>query len=446
MADSFDNGAAVLTDTQAKLEAARCLMCEEPPCVTACPAQVPVRHFIRAIRFDSPRRAINLIRDRNVFAGVCGLACPVDELCVGACRSTDLTTPIAIGALQHYAAVMALRSGRLGRRGPRTGERVAVIGGGPSGLAAAAELARLGHQPTVLEKQKRPGGICTYGVPQSRMPQELVTGEVEYVNSLGVEIATSSVFGRGQTVDDLFAAGYKAVYVSAGAQQAARPGVPGENLEGVTTWKELLDGLSAYELGEGNEPLMTDSVIIVGGGSVAMDVACAARTLGAKEIDLVCLESPREMPAYASELDEAWEQGARFHTRSMPVEITGRDGRVTGLKAVRIRWKEPDNFVPSNAEVIDGTEYWLPGRMVVLAIGARPAAGLAAALPGVKLDDGGRIVVDPETQATSRAGVFAGGDVAAGGGATIVQAVAEGKRAGQAIDAYLGGEARGTAS
>jgi glutamate synthase (NADPH/NADH) small chain len=437
MAEMMNADAAGLTDTQAKLEASRCLMCEDPPCVAACPAQVPVKHFIRAIRFDSPRRAINLIRDRNVLAGVCGLACPVDELCVGACRSTDLTAPIAIGSLQHYAAVTALRSGWLGRPNARKGEKVAIIGAGPSGLAAAAELARRGHRPVVFEKNPRAGGICTYGVPKSRVPQELVAGEVEYVRSLGVEIKTSSPFVPDQTVDDLFAAGYKAVYVSTGAQEAMRLGIPGESLEGVTTWKALLDALSVYELGEGDKPLVAQSVIIVGGGSVAMDVACATRELGASEIDVVCLEAPREMPAYHDELDEAWDAGVRFHTRSMPLEITAQGGRVTGLKAVRIRWREPDRFVPSNAEAIERTEYWLPGEMVVLAIGARPVEGLARILPGVTADGTGRIVVDPEAGATGRPGVFAGGDVASGGGATIVQAVAEGKRAGEAIDAYL---------
>ena len=439
MADLVCKGVSVLTDTQAKLEAGRCLMCEDPPCVAACPAQVPVKHFIRAIRFDLPRRAINLIRDRNVFAGVCGLACPVDELCVGACRSTDLSTPIAIGALQHYAAVRALRSGRAGQRGPGSGQRVAVIGGGPSGLAAAAELARLGHRPTVFEKMRRAGGVCTYGVPKSRVPQDLVAGEIEYVKSLGVEIKTSSYFGAGATVDDLHAAGYKAVYWAVGAQTDPRPDVTGwEKLMGVFSGKGLLDYFSACELGEATDKLpVADSVIIVGGGGVAMDLAMAAATRGAQEIDLVCLESPREMPAYHTEVEEARAAGVRFHTRSMPVELTGENGKVTGLRAVRIRWKEPDKFVPSNAETIAGTEYWLPGAMVLFAIGARPDVGLAKVLPGVKLDDDGRVLVDPETQATSRPGVFAGGDVAASGGATIVEAVAEGKRAGQAIDAYL---------
>ena len=207
----------------------------------------------------------------------------------------------------------------------------------------------------------------------------------------------------------------------------------------------LLDSFSAYELGEATDtPPMTDSVIIVGGGGVAMDLAAAAATLGAKEIDLVCLESPREMPAYHTEVEEARAAGVRFHTRSMAVELTGENGKVTGLRAVRIRWKEPDKFVPSNAETIAGTEYWLPGAMVLFAIGARPDMGLAKVLPGVKLDNTGWIVVDPETQATSRPSIFAGGDVAVCGPGltpvrqgTIVQAVADGKRAGQAIDAYL---------
>ena len=426
----------VLTDTQAKLEASRCLMCDDPPCVAACPAQVPIKHFIRAIRFDSPRRAINLIRERNVLAGVCGLACPVEDLCVGACRSTDLTTPIAIGKLQHYAAVTELAAGRTMASEPVDGRKVAVIGAGPSGLAAAAELARLGHQPTIFEKNRRPGGICTYGVPAHRVPQELVAGEIEYVKNLGVEIETSTSFGGGRSLDDLLGAGFGAVYVAVGAQRAYRPGIGGEELTGVTTWKDLLEAFSRFKLGEGPRPEVSKDVIIVGGGSVAMDVASAAGQLGAKEIDIVCLESPREMPADAEELQEAWDLGVRFHTRSMPVEITGQEGKVTGLKAVRIRWKEPDRLVPDNAERIDGTEYWLPGSMVVLAIGAGPEADLAKWLPGVKFD-GGRIAVDPETQATSRAGVFAGGDAVSGGGATIVRSVAEGQRAGAAIDAYL---------
>ena len=430
---------SVLTDTQAQLEASRCLMCEDSPCVAACPARVPVKHFIRALRFESPRRAINLIREQNVFAGVCGLACPVDRLCEGACSSTELSMPIQIGRLQHYAAETALRAGWKSRATPRTGQKVAIIGGGPSGLAAAAELARCGHRPTVFEKSPRPGGICTYGVPAHRVPQELVAGEVEYVKSLGVEIKPSSPLGDGTTLDALLAQGYRAVYVAAGAQQAAAVPIPGADLPGVPTWKQLLNAFSAFKLGEGPKPDVPQNVIIVGGGSVAMDVASAALQLGAAEIDMVCLEAPREMPADRNELDEVWAAGARFHTRSTPIEITGTGGKVTGLKVARIRWKEPDKCIPSNAVRIAGTEYWLPGAMVVFAIGAKPSPELAKLLTGVKLDASGRIVIDPETGATSRPGVFAGGDVAAGGGMTIVRAVAEGKRAGQAIDAYLRG-------
>jgi glutamate synthase (NADPH/NADH) small chain len=427
----------VLTDTQARLEAARCLMCDDPPCVKACPAAVPVKHFIRAIRFDSPRRAINLIRERNVFAGVCGLACPVDDLCVGACASTELSTPIAIGKLQHFAAVMEIQSGRKPTPRPVSGRKVAIIGAGPSGLTAAAELARLGHRPTVFEKSKRPGGVCTYGVHSRRVPRELTAAEIEYVESLGVEIRTGSLFGDGQTLDDLFRAGYQAVYISAGLQEPATVGLPGENLKGVTNWKEVLEGFTSFGFGEGKKPAVPKQVIILGGGSVAMDAACAVRSLGAKEIDMVCLEAPSEMPAYHAELDEAWDEGVRFHTRSMPLRITGPKGKVTGLKAVRIRWRKAGKFVPSNAVKIGGTEYWLPGSMVVFAIGARLSADLRKALRGVKLDKAGRIVVDPETGATSRAGVFAGGDLVSGGGTMIVKAVAEGKRAGQAIDNYL---------
>jgi glutamate synthase (NADPH/NADH) small chain len=427
-----------LTDTQAKIEASRCLMCEDPPCVQACPADVPVKQFIRAIRFDLPRRAINLIRSKNVFAGVCGMACPVDELCVGACTSTELNTPIAIGRLQHYAAAKALEAGWTEGAASPTGEKVAVIGAGPSGLAAAAELARLGLRPTVFEKQKLPGGICTYAVPGSRLPQSLVAGEADYVKSLGVEFSMESPLGPQRTLDDLLAAGFKAIYVSVGLQEAATPGMPGEDLGGVTTWRSLLGECASYHLGEGEKPAVGKRVIVVGGGSVAMDVAVISRELGAEEIDLVCLEGPNEMPSYHVELDEAWDDGVRFHTRSMPVEITGSGGKVSGLKLTRIRWKEPGRFVPSNAEKLEGTEYWLPGDTVVFAIGARPVSGFADVFSGVELDRSGRLLADAETGATSRPGVYAGGDAVAGGGMTIVKAVAEGRRAGQAIADYLG--------
>ena len=272
----------------------------------------------------------------------------------------------------------------------------------------------------MFEKNPRPGGICTYGVPAHRIPQDLVAGEIEYIKSLGVEIKPNSPLGGDVTLDGLFAQGFRAVYVAAGAQTAAIPPVPGAKLAGVTNWKQLFDAFSAFNLGERPQPTVASSVIIVGGGSVAMDVATVARLLGAAEIDIVCLESPREMPADSDELDEVWDAGARFHTRSMPLEVTSANGKVTGLKAARIRWKEPDKFIPSNAERLAGTEYWLPGAMVVFAIGAKPAAELAKLLPGVKLDASGRIVVSPETGATSRAGVYAGGDAAAGGGMTIV--------------------------
>ncbi len=412
-------------------------MCDDPPCVAECPAGVPVKHFIRAIRFETPRRAINLIRDKNVLAGICGVACPVEKLCVGACTNTELSTPIAIHQLQHYAAVKAIDAGWGESPGPATGEKVAVIGGGPASLAAAAELARQGHKPTVFEKQPHAGGICRYGVPGHRVSSELVAGEVAFVKSLGVEFKTGSTFGEKQTVDDLFSSGFKAVFVSAGLEEAITPGIPGEDLQGVTTWKPFLTAFASFELGEGPKPFVPKSVLVVGGGSVAMDVASAAKSLGAEEIDLLCLESPCEMPADLRELDEVWDAGARFHTRSMPLEITGAGGKVQGLRATRIRWKKPDKFIPSNAQAIEGTEYWLPAEMVVLAIGARPAPHLAKALSGVDLDASGRIVVDPETGRTSRAGVYAGGDLAKNGGATIVKAVAEGKRAGEAIAAYL---------
>jgi glutamate synthase (NADPH/NADH) small chain len=440
---------AALTDTQAKLEASRCLMCDDPPCVKACPAGVPVKHFIRAIRFDSPRRAINLIRDRNVLAGVCGLACPVDNLCVGACTSTDLSTPIAIGKLQHYAAVTEIQSGRKPTPRPASGDRVAIIGAGPAGLAAAAELACLGHRPTVFEKSKHPGGVCTYGIHSRRVPRALTAAEIEYIKGLGVEIRTGCAFGDGDaadvapppsavdSLDGLFAAGFKAVYVATGLQEPATPRIPGESLKGVTTWKALLEAFAAHGLGDARKPAVPKQVIVVGGGSVAMDAACAAKSLGAKEIDMLCLEAPNEMPAYHAELDDAWAEGIRFHTRSLPLRLTGKQGKVTGLRAVRIRWLRPKNFTPRNAEKIKGTEYWLPGSMVIFAIGAKPSPDFRKALRGVKLDKAGRIIVDPETGATSRAGVFAGGDVVPGGGTMIVKAVAEGKRAGQAIDAFL---------
>ncbi len=411
---------------EAVIEASRCLMCEEPPCNAGCPAGVDVRRFVRKIRFGNFRGAARLIREANILVGICGRVCPQEMLCMEHCTRAALDTPIDIAGLQRFAGDCELAQVAPVPDIEERSGRVAVVGAGPGGLAAAAELRRAGVTVGVFDSARVAGGVLTRGIPPFRLDPSFAEGELAYTARLGVELHL------GENVDDpvgLLDKGFDAVFVSTGLWRPYTIGLEGEDLDGVHVAGEFLSAVAA-----GERPRVGARVVVIGGGNVAMDAATTALRLGAARVHLCCLESRDEMPAFRSEVEVAQSEGVEFHTRTRPVRIVGRDGTVSGYEGVGIRWKEPGLLVPSNAEDIPGTEFSLAADAVIEAIGQ----GVLYKFPSLDLAGRGLIGVDPDTLQTSVEGVFAGGDIISGGG-TAVRAVADGKRAAESIIAYLDG-------
>ena len=410
---------------EAVLEASRCLMCDEAPCLDGCPAGVDVRRFIRKIRFGNFRGAARLIRGANLLVGICGRVCPQEILCMENCTRGNLDTPIDIAGLQRFAGDIEL--GTLAPLPvPADGreEKVAVLGAGPAGLAAAAELRKRGFGVEVFERADSMGGVLTQGIPPFRLNRAFVDSELDYVGRLGTTVR----LGRDEKdVAALLESGFDAVIIGVGLYRPYTIGLPGEDLDGVLVASDLLAAVA-----RGEKPDLGKRVVVIGGGNVAIDAAMTALHLGAERVDLCSLESHDELPAFRSEIEIAQGEGIEFHTRTKPVRILGAEGNVSGYEGVGIRWKEPGLLVPSNAEDIPGTEFRLAATAVIEAIGQ----GVRDRYEGVDADERGLIGVDAETMATSMPGVFAAGDVVSGG-ATAVQAFAEGKRAAAGVASYL---------
>lgn len=422
---------------QALLEASRCLFCHDAPCSSACPAGIDVAGFIRRLKSGNQAGAAQLIFQANVFGDTCARVCPVENLCQEACSHTELSEPIQIGRLQRYAWEKGHQHLDVAPALTNTREvKVAVVGAGPAGLAAAAELARLGYEVEVFEATSKAGGVLTTGIPAYRLPPSVVEGEVDLIRRLGVKISYDQGVDGQVNPDALRAKGFQAIFLGTGLGQSLRAQIPGEDLEGVFWAKELLRAIKE------NPVIHKDlcaklgrRVAVIGGGNVAIDTACSLLRLGADKVEMVCLEGPQEMPAFPSEVRFAWDDGVELHTRSKPLCILGKEGRVIGLEGVGIRWKKPGLFVPDNAVVVEGTGFQLRVDSVVEAIGQRPDE-VVAKIFRLETSPAGLVIVDSETGQTSNTAVFAGGD-AVNGGATVVQAVAEGKRAARGMHRYL---------
>jgi len=416
---------------EAVLEASRCLMCDEAPCLDGCPAGVDVRRFVRKIRFGNFRGAARLIREANLLVGICGRVCPQEILCMENCIRGNLDTPIDIAGLQRFAGDIELGTlAPLPEVVEARGEKVAVLGAGPAGLAAAAELRKRGFGVEIFERADSMGGVLSQGIPPFRLNRAFVESELDYVGRLGAEVHLAR---DERDIGALLRSGFDAVVIGVGLYRPYTIGLPGEDLEGVHVAADLLAAVA-----RGETPDLGERVVVIGGGNVAIDAAMTALHLGAERVDMCSLESYDELPAFRSEVEIAQGEGIEFHTRTKPVRILGAGGRVSGYEGVGIRWKEPGLLVPSNAEEIPGTEFGLAATAVIEAIGQ----GVRDRYEGVDADERGLIRVDAETMATSMPGVFAAGDVVSGG-ATAVQAFAEGKRAAAGVEAHLSGEALG---
>ncbi len=424
-------------------EALRCLECKDPVCMKECPVNIDIRRFIRLIYQKDYDSAIKKIRESNYLPAICGRVCPQESLCEQACLVGKRNEPLAIGKLERFVADYELKNGNFTppEIKEKKGQKVAVVGAGPGGLTAAADLAIRGYEVTIFEALHEAGGVLKYGIPEFRLPKHIVDAEVDRVKALGVEIKTNVVIGRTLTIDELFdEMNFEAVYIGTGAGSPRFMNIPGENLSGVYSASELLTRVNlmkAYKYPEYDTPLkIGQRVSVVGGGDVAMDAARTSKRLGPERVDLFYRRSREEMPARIEEIHHAEEEGIHFHLLTNPVEIFGDDnGWVRAIKLQKMELGEPDDQGRRRPVPIEGEYFTVETDTVVIAIGQSPNPIIQQTTPGLKTTKWGTIIVD-EVGATSREGIFAGGDISRGG-ATVIEAVSDGKLASRSIDEYL---------
>lgn len=443
---NFDEVPLGYTEDLALLEAKRCIQCKKPSCVDGCPVDVDIPGFVRLIADGDFVGAALKIKETNSLPAVCGRVCPQEIQCEQVCILGKKGDPVAIGRLERFVADYERNRGDIAIPAlpPKTGKNVAVVGSGPAGLTVAGDLVKLGHDVTIFEGLHEPGGVLIYGIPEFRLPKSIVAAEVDYLKKLGVKIVTNMVIGRVKTVDDLFAEGYDAVFLGVGAGAPVFMNIPGENLNGIYSANEYLTRsnlMKAYRFPEYDTPIaIGKNVGVLGGGNVTMDSARTALRLGADNVYVIYRRTEVEMPARIEEVHHAKEEGVQFNLLTNPVEYIGDDrGWVKGVRCIRMELGEPDESGRRRPVPIKGSEYVIDVDMVVVAIGTMANPVIPHTTPGLDTNRWGYIVTDEATGATSREGVFAGGDIVTGS-ATVILAMGAGRKAAQAIDAYLKGK------
>jgi len=430
-----------LPERIALLEAERCLLCKDPKCVAGCPVGINIPRFIQLLTEGKLPEAAHCLLNDNPLPAVTGRVCPQETQCELECIRGYKGLPVAIGHLERFLGDWA--RGHAQRpaleAAPPTGKQVGIVGAGPGGLTAAGELARLGHQVTVFEALHKPGGVLVYGIPEFRLPKQIVREEVARLERAGVKILCNTVIGRTYTLAELRAR-FDAVFIANGAGLPVFMNIPGENLKGVYSANEYLTRanlMGARRSARAGTPILTGRrVATIGGGNVALDAVRTAKRLGAESATIVYRRTRKEMPARAEEVLHAEEEGIQFEFLAAPVAIQG-DARnwVTGLQCVRMELGEPDASGRARPRAIPGSEFLVPCEVVIVAIGTRANPLLAGTCPELKLDSRGGIAVD-EQGMTNLPGVFAGGDIVRGA-ATVILAMGDGKRAARAIHEYL---------
>ena len=440
-ATNFEEVCLGFDETLALREASRCLNCKNPRCVGSCPVNISIPEFISHVAAGDFEGAGKVIERDSSLPAICGRVCPQENQCEGSCILGIKGEPVAIGQLERFVADWN-RSHRSGDAAPAipepNGFKVAVVGSGPSGLACASDLARMGYKVTIFEALHRPGGVLVYGIPEFRLPKDrVVAKEIADVQALGVEIRTNVIVGRTVTIDSLLADGYDAVFVGSGAGLPRFMGIPGENLNGVYSANEFLTRnnlMKAYRDDYLTPVNAGKRAIVVGGGNVAMDAARTALRLGA-DTTIVYRRTEKELPARREEVHHAAEEGIHFAMLTNPVEVLGNEvGTVTGIRCIRMELGEPDSSGRRSPVPVPGSEFEIPADIVIMALGTSPNPLIAATTEGLDTCRHGCLVTTDEV-VTSRPGVFAGGD-AVTGAATVILAMGAGRKAAAAIDKY----------
>ncbi|AEE97417.1 sulfide dehydrogenase (flavoprotein) subunit SudA [Mahella australiensis 50-1 BON] len=441
---NFDEVALGYSPDEAIREAQRCIQCKHPFCVEGCPVHVQIPQFIKLITEGRFEDAAQKIKETNNLPAVCGRVCPQEEQCEARCVLNRKGQSVAIGRLERFAADYQMKKGIPDPERPiKIGKKVAVIGSGPAGLTAAADLAKLGYDVTVFESFHELGGVLVYGIPEFRLPKALVKQEIEFLKRLGVKFVTNVIVGNTLTIDDLFDDGYQAVFIGTGAGLPKFMDIPGESLNGVYSANEYLTRVNlmkAYLFPKADTPIKkAHKVAVVGGGNVAMDAARCALRLDADEVHIVYRRSEAEMPARAEEVHHAKEEGIIFDLLTNPIRIIGENGRVTGMECIKMELGEPDASGRRRPVPVKGSEFIMEVDAVIMALGTTPNPLIAATTHGLEIQPWGGIIADEATGATSRPGVYAGGD-AVTGAATVILAMGAGKKAAAAIHEYLEGK------
>ncbi len=435
------------TPEQARVEALRCLQCKNAPCIAGCPVRINIPAFIQAIADGDYPKSIAIIKQDSLLPAVCGRVCPQEEQCQKPCTLgkalKDQARAVSIGRLERFAADWERAHGHVQAPPvkPETGRKVAVVGSGPAGITVAADVRREGHAVTVLEAFHKPGGVMVYGIPEFRLPKEIVQQEIDALAAMGVDIRPNFVVGRTRKLLDLLARdGYDAVFIGVGAGLPKFMNIPGENLVGVFSANEYLTRanlMRAYDLGHADTPIYPSKrVAVLGGGNVAMDAARMAVRLGAQEVHLIYRRSRVEMPARIEEVAHAEEEGIVFHLLQNAKRILGDEqGAVCGIECLRYELGEPDSSGRRRPVEITGSEFVMDVDTVIVAIGNESNPLIRQTSPGLEHNKWGNIVTDNQQQ-TSIPAVFAGGDIVLGA-ATVILAMGQGRTAAAAINKHL---------
>ena len=437
---NFDEVAMGYTPEMAMEEAKRCLGCKNRPCVSGCPVNVQIPEFIAEVAKGDFKKAYEIITSTNSLPAVCGRVCPQESQCEGKCVRAIKGEAVGIGRLERFVADWYMKNGESNtKKSQSNGIKVAVVGAGPSGLTCAGDLAKLGYEVTVFEAFHTAGGVLVYGIPEFRLPKDIVKKEIEALENLGVKIMTDMVIGKVLSVDEIMEMGYKAVFIGSGAGLPQFLGIEGEGSVGVYSANEFLTRINLMKayLDDYDTPIKrAKNVAVVGGGNVAMDAARSAMRLGAEHVYIVYRRTETEMPARAEEIHHAKEEGIEFKLLNNPTRIlSDGQGRVTGIECIKMELGEPDASGRRRPVPIEGSEYILDVDSVIMAIGTSPNPLIRTTTQGIEANKWGCLVVD-EAMQTTKEGVYAGGD-AVTGAATVILAMGAGKTAARSIHEYL---------